>query len=375
MAGAAEDERFMAAAIRLSLRNLGRTATNPSVGCILVKDGIVLAAGVTDVGGRPHAERIALTEAGGGARGATAYVTLEPCSHHGTTPPCAEALIAAGVARVVISVTDPDARVAGRGIEILEAAGIAVETGVLEAEGSRALAAYLMRQVNKRPYVTLKLAVSSDGMLGRLGAGQVAVTGPVSRRQVHGLRAESDAILVGIGTARADDPELTCRLPGLADRSPVRIVLDRDLRLPLSGKLAATAREVPVVDVAMEPVSSNDASDAAFEARRAALDAAGVEVLQCDPRSLADLVGGLASRGTSSLLVEGGASVAQSFVDAGLVDRIHLYTGGSPIGEDGVASPFVSGDVPAGFALRRTMRFGADLFEEYERDDACLPAL
>ncbi|PTM95338.1 bifunctional diaminohydroxyphosphoribosylaminopyrimidine deaminase/5-amino-6-(5-phosphoribosylamino)uracil reductase RibD [Mycoplana dimorpha] len=374
MAGAAEDERFMAAAIRLSLRNLGRTATNPSVGCIIVRDGIVLATGVTALGGRPHAERIALAEAGEGARCATAYVSLEPCSHHGKTPPCAEALIAAGVARVVISVTDPDERVAGRGIEMLLAAGIAVDTGVLEAEGRRALAAYLMRQVNNRPYVTLKLAVSSDGMVGRLGAGQVAVTGPVARRQVHALRAESDAILVGIGTARADDPELTCRLPGLEERSPVRIVLDRDLRLPLSGKLARSARAVPVIDIAGEP-ASEDAADAAFEARRAALDAAGVEVLQCDPRRLPELLQGLASRGISSLLVEGGASVAQSFLDAGLVDRIHLYTGAAPIGEDGVASPFVSDVMPAGFTRRRTMRFGADLFEEYERDDACLPAL
>lgn len=375
MADAAEDQRFMAAATRLSLRNRGRTSTNPSVGCILVKDGVVLATGVTDVGGRPHAERVALALAGETARGATAYVTLEPCSHHGKTPPCAEALIAAGVARVVISVTDPDERVAGRGVAMLEAAGIAVETGVLEGEGRRALAGYLTRQIKKRPYVTLKLAVSSDGMLGRLGAGQVAVTGPVSRGQVHILRAESDAILIGIGTARADDPELTCRLPGLADRSPNRIVLDADLRLPPSGKLAATVRDVPVIDVAGEPPLFDDVSDPAFLARRASLDAAGVEVLQCDPRNLETLLAGLASRGISSLLVEGGASVARSFLDAGLVDRIHLYTGCDAIGEDGVASPCVSGAMPTGFLLWRTMRFGADLFEEYERDEECSPAL
>ena len=162
MADAAEDQRFMAAAIRLSLRNLGRTATNPSVGCILVKDGIVLAAGVTDVGGRPHAERIALTEAGGGARGATAYVTLEPCSHHGRTQPCAEALIEAGVARVVVSVRDPDERVSGRGFSMLEAAGIAVEAGVLAADGRRALAAYLMRQVKKRPLSLIHISEPRD---------------------------------------------------------------------------------------------------------------------------------------------------------------------------------------------------------------------
>lgn len=375
MASAAEDKRFMAAAIRLSLRNLGRTGTNPSVGCLLVKDEIVLAAGVTDVGGRPHAERIALAEAGEGARGATAYVTLEPCSHHGKTPPCADALIAAGVARVVISVLDPDERVAGRGIAALEAAGIEVETGVLEAEGRRALAAYLMRQVSKRAYVTLKLAVSADGMLGRLGAGQVAVTGPIARGQVHVLRAQSDAILIGIGTAKADDPELTCRLPGLADRSPIRIVLDHDLRLPLYGKLALTARDVPVIDVAPEPPGFDDADDRSLLRRRAALDSTGVEVLQCNPSQLDSLLAGLASRGISSLLVEGGATVARSFLDAGLVDRIHLYTGPASIGESGVASPCVSGAMPLGFSLRRTMRFGADLFEEYERDEECSPAL
>ncbi|MDR6757441.1 diaminohydroxyphosphoribosylaminopyrimidine deaminase/5-amino-6-(5-phosphoribosylamino)uracil reductase [Mycoplana sp. BE70] len=375
MASAAEDKRFMAAAIRLSLRNLGRTGTNPSVGCLLVKDEIVLGAGVTDVGGRPHAERIALAEAGEGARGATAYVTLEPCSHHGKTPPCAEALIAAGVARVVISVVDPDERVAGRGIAALEAAGIEVETGVLEAEGRHALAAYLMRQVSKRAYVTLKLAVSSDGMLGRLGAGQVAVTGPIARGQVHVLRAQSDAILVGIGTARADDPVLTCRLPGLEDRSPIRIVLDHDLRLPLYSKLALTARAVPVIDVAQEPPEFDDETDKSILSRRAALDSTGVEVLQCNPSQLDSLLAGLASRGISSLLVEGGATVARSFLDAGLVDRIHLYTGPNPIGESGVASPCVSGAMPPGFSLRRTMRLGADLFEEYERDEACSPAL
>ncbi|MBD9371772.1 bifunctional diaminohydroxyphosphoribosylaminopyrimidine deaminase/5-amino-6-(5-phosphoribosylamino)uracil reductase RibD [Rhizobium sp. ARZ01] len=375
MTGAAEDKRFMAAALRLSLRDLGRTGTNPSVGCVLVKDGTVLSTGVTDIGGRPHAERIALAEAGEGARDATAYVTLEPCSHHGKTPPCAEALVAAGVARVVISVTDPDERVAGKGIAMLEAAGIQVETGVLEEEGRRALAAYLMRQIKKRPYVTLKLAVSSDGMLGRLGAGQVAVTGPISRGQVHVLRSQSDAILIGIGTATADNPELTCRLPGLEGRSPIRIVVDHDLRLPLYGKLALTARDVPVIDVAPEPPGFDDVTDKAILRRRAALDSTGVEVLQSDPNLLGNLLAGLASRGISSLLVEGGATVARSFLGAELVDRIHLYTGPNPIGENGVASPCVSGAMPTGFALRRTMRFGADLFEEYERDEECSPAL
>ncbi len=371
MTDAAEDQRFMAAAIRLSLRNLGRTGTNPSVGCLLVKDGTVLATGVTDVGGRPHAERIALAAAGEGARGATAYVSLEPCSHHGRTPPCADALIEAGVARIVVSVTDPDERVSGRGLAMLQAAGIAVRTGVLEVEGRRALAAYLTRQVKKRPHVTLKLAVSPDGMIGRLGAGQVAITGPVARGQVQVLRAQSDAILVGIGTARADDPELTCRLPGLTDRSPIRIVLDHDLRLPPYGKLALSARAVPVIAVAAEPPRFDDVTDKAFLARRSVLDEAGVEVLQCDPRKLHVLLQGLASRDISSLLVEGGATVAASFLEAGLVDRIHLYRGAVPVGEGGVRSPLVAGAAPAGFSLVRSLALGPDHFEEYERDLSC----
>jgi diaminohydroxyphosphoribosylaminopyrimidine deaminase/5-amino-6-(5-phosphoribosylamino)uracil reductase len=366
MPGVAQnDERFMAAAIRLCRRNLGLTSTNPSVACLIVKDGVVLSAAVTAPGGRPHAETQALAGAGHAARGATAYVTLEPCSHHGRTPPCADALIAAGVARVVVAVTDPDGRVAGRGLSTLRDAGIVVEAGLLESEGRAALAAYLTRQTKKRPYVTLKLAVSADGMLGRLGAGQVAITGPVSRGQVHVLRAETDAILIGIGTALADDPELTCRLPGLEARSPVRIVLDPRLELPPASKLAQTARTVPVVAV----TAKDGKDDPGLALRQQALEALGVEVLICDPRRLDALLPALATRGISSLLVEGGARAAQSFLDAGLVDRILLFNGAGTLGKDGVASPFVLGRMPDGFSLRHTARYGADTLQDYERDD------
>ncbi|WP_337181644.1 bifunctional diaminohydroxyphosphoribosylaminopyrimidine deaminase/5-amino-6-(5-phosphoribosylamino)uracil reductase RibD [Shinella sp.] len=365
MSADAEDRRFMAAAIRLSRRNLGLTSTNPSVACLIVRDGVIVGSAVTAPGGRPHAETQALAEAGAAARGATAYVTLEPCSHHGKTPPCSEALIAAGVARVMVSVTDPDERVAGRGLAMLRDAGIKVETGVLEEAGRAALAAYLTRQTKKQPYVTLKLAVSTDGMLGRLGEGQVAITGPVSRGQVHVLRAETDAILVGIGTALADDPELTCRLPGLEARSPVRIVLDPRLELPPASKLAQTARTVPVIAV----TEKDDRDDPAFLARQAALEALGVEVLICDPRKLDALLTALATRGISSLLVEGGARTARSFLDAGLVDRILLFSGTVTLGGDGVPSPFVPGRMPDGFSLRHTARYGADVLQEYERDD------
>ncbi|MBY3220878.1 bifunctional diaminohydroxyphosphoribosylaminopyrimidine deaminase/5-amino-6-(5-phosphoribosylamino)uracil reductase RibD [Rhizobium laguerreae] len=427
------DERFMAAAIRLSRWHLGRTATNPSVGCLIVRDGVIVGRAVTALGGRPHAETQALAEAGALARGATAYVTLEPCSHHGKTPPCAEALIAYGVARVVISVADPDPRVSGRGIAMLREAGIEVDTGVLAAEGRHSLAAYLTRQTKNRPYVTLKLAVSADGMIGRAGEGQVAITGPEARAQVQALRAETDAILVGIGTAIADDPLLTVRTPGLESQSPIRIVLDPSLALPLTSKLVETAREVPVIVVASEevwplsadaeglppsalpgisptggeigkrrdpnsPVSDGDgfglrqdvgqganpdpisplvgempgraeggASPADMDSRRAALEAAGVEVLYCNPYHPEVLLPALATRGISSLLVEGGAKTARLFLEAGLVDRIQLYQAPGVIGERGIESPLLTTDIPSGFAHTGTLMFGEDRLDEYER--------
>ena len=239
------DRRFMAAAIRLSRSHEGLTSTNPSVATLIVRDDgagpVIVGRGVTAIGGRPHAEPQALDEAGALARGATAYVTLEPCAHHGRTPPCANALVAAGVARVVGAASDPDPRVSGKGYAILRAAGIAVVENVLADEAADLMAAYLIRSSKKRAEVTLKLALSRDGMIGRKGAGQVAITGEIARRQVQLMRARSDAILVGIGTALADDPLLTVRLPGLEARSPARIVLDRQCRLPLSSKLVATA--------------------------------------------------------------------------------------------------------------------------------------
>ncbi len=370
MAGAPDDERFMAEAIRLSLRHLGRTSTNPSVGCLIVKDGVIVGRGVTAVGGRPHAEPQALADAGDRARGATAYVTLEPCSHHGKTPPCADALIAAGVARVVVSVTDPDERVSGRGLKMLEDAGIEVTTGVLEEEGRRALAGYLMRQTKGRPYVILKLAVSRDGMIGRKGGGQVAITGPAAREQVQVLRAETDAILVGIGTALADDPLLTVRLEGLEDRSPTRIVLDRHLDLPLSSKLVSTARDVPLIIVSSIN-DENDRSGQAFDTlatRRAALEEKGAEVLEAS--DLGGLLFALGRRGISSLLVEGGARVAADFLGADLVDEIQLYRGSPEIGADGIVSPLTVDTIPQHFKPLRSLQLGPDRLDVFERAQA-----
>ncbi len=361
-----DDRRYMGAALRLSRWHLGLTSTNPSVGCVVVKDGRIVGAAVTAIGGRPHAETQALDMAGPAARGATVYVTLEPCSHHGRTPPCANALVAAGVARVVVCLTDPDPRVSGRGLAILREADIEVEVGLLEEEGRRQLAGYLVRNIEHRPHVTLKLAVSADGMIGRRGE-EVSITGPLARAQVHVLRAESDAILVGIGTAIADDPELNVRLPGLSDRSPVRIVLDRRLDLPLTSNLVRTARTVAVVVVSlgMDLQGASDTGSAERALRREALVEAGVEVLE--KGNLFELLHELGKRGISTLFVEGGARVAEAFLAEDLVDRVILSQGPLEIGEGGLESPLNPSDMPAGYRMVRAETYGPDHCFEYER--------
>ena len=269
----AQDERFVAAALRYGLRHSGLTGTNPSVATLLVDTSgpvpRIVGRGVTALGGRPHAERIAIDEAGSAAKGTTAYVTLEPCAHHGVTPPCAEALVAAGVRRVVTAFEDPDRRVDGEGHAMLRAAGIEVVEGVLSKEAAHNLAGYLTRTSQHRPHVHLKLAVSGDGRLGLPGQ-EIAITGDEVRAQVHMMRAESDAILIGAGTARVDDPSLTCQLNGLSNRSPKRIVLEGEGALPLSLQLFQTARQVPTILVA--PLAGDDQ-------RRKELEALGVEIL------------------------------------------------------------------------------------------------
>ncbi|QLF71380.1 bifunctional diaminohydroxyphosphoribosylaminopyrimidine deaminase/5-amino-6-(5-phosphoribosylamino)uracil reductase RibD [Peteryoungia desertarenae] len=344
----------MREAIALSLTHLGLTSTNPSVGCVIVRDGVVVGRGVTALGGRPHAEPQAIAEAGELARGATAYVTLEPCSHYGRTPPCANTIVAAGLARVVIAVADPDERVSGRGLKILADAGIEVTIGVCHAEARRALAGYLTRQTKNRPHVTVKMAVSKDRMIGLAGRGQIAITGSSAREAVHRLRAASDAILVGVGTAIADDPELTVRLPGLEDRSPIRIVLDRRLELPLTSKLARTAREVPVIAVSQAGATGNGSL----------LESMGVEILETD--NLSQLLKILAERGVSTLMVEGGARVVSSFLAAKLVDAIHLYTGPGEIGSSGIPAPFTARTVPHDFVHLRSETLDRDRLDIYE---------
>ncbi|NTF07819.1 bifunctional diaminohydroxyphosphoribosylaminopyrimidine deaminase/5-amino-6-(5-phosphoribosylamino)uracil reductase RibD [Agrobacterium rubi] len=427
----ADDERFMVRAIEISRSHTGLTDTNPSVGCVLVKHGEIIAEAVTAIGGRPHAERQALEIAGEAARGATAYVTLEPCSHFGRTPPCANALVDFGVARVVVAVDDPDERVSGRGYQILRDAGIAVETGLLRREGERLMAGYLTRKMRKRPHVILKIAISADGMIGRVGAGQVAITGPESRRAVHELRARCDAILVGIGTALADDPELTVRIAGLEHRSPVRIVLDRRLELPVESKLVRTAGDVKTVvarlgssaelppsvlpdifpsrgeigswlagrpysaldtsladdaegemssEASAQPISPPEGEmpgraeggsathkESELEAthKRQHLEASGVEILEVP--DLAILLTILANRGMSEILVEGGAHVANSFLEAGLVDRILLFESPIIIGANGLESPLTRADIPEQFTFVGETTYGPDRCFEFER--------
>ncbi|MBS9720097.1 bifunctional diaminohydroxyphosphoribosylaminopyrimidine deaminase/5-amino-6-(5-phosphoribosylamino)uracil reductase RibD [Tianweitania sp. BSSL-BM11] len=358
-----DDRRFMATAIRLSRRHFGLTGTNPSVATLIVADGVIVGRGVTAIGGRPHAETQALAEAGERARGATAYVTLEPCAHHGRTPPCAEALVTAGVSRVVGAASDPDPRVAGRGYAILRAAGIAVLEGVLAENAGDQLNGYLIRSVKRRPEVTLKLAVSADGMIGLTDEGRVAVTGEAVRRQVHLMRAESDAILIGIRTALADDPELTCRLPGLDSRSPIRIVLDRNARLPASAKLAVTARLVPTMVAALPETVGAE--------RRAELESRGVTFLATEAHegrvALPELMEDLGARGIGTLMVEGGADAAAQFLAEDLVDRLVLFSSTKEIGTGGVRAPITPATVPARFRLLRESRFGADIGQEWVR--------
>ena len=326
-----DDRRFMALALTLGRRGLGRTWPNPAVGAVIVKDGVIVGRGWTQPGGRPHAEIEAIRRAGAAARGATLYVTLEPCSHHGKSPPCADAVIAAGLSRVVSALEDPNPEVAGMGHARLRAAGISVDVGIGAEEARRDHAGHIRRMREGRPQVMLKLAVSADGKAGAAGRRPLAITGEAVRERVHLLRAESDAVMVGIGTVLADDPLLTCRLPGMAACSPVRIVLDSALRLPLASRLVCSARETPVWVVASSAASSEAA---------AALQARGVEILRAKVSGgrldLGDMLTLLAARGITRLMVEGGPTLAAAFVAADLVDEANLFQSSTLVGAAGI---------------------------------------
>lgn len=330
------DRRFMALALALGRRGLGRTWPNPAVGAVIVKEGVIIGRGWTQPGGRPHAEVEALRRAGEAARGATLYVTLEPCSHFGKTPPCADAVIAAGVSRVVSALEDPNPEVAGAGHQRLRDAGIAVDVGIGADEARRDHTGHIRRQRDGRPHLLLKLAVSADGKVAAAGRKPFVITGETVRDHVHLLRAQSDAIMVGIGTVLSDDPMLTCRLPGMASYSPVRVVLDSALRLPLDSRLVCSIRETPVWVIA-----GTQAPQAADESLRVQ----GVEVLRVEVLRVAEISGRLdlaaaltllAERGVTRLMVEGGPTLAAALVAADLVDEAALFHSPKIIGVDGV---------------------------------------
>ncbi|NIA67038.1 bifunctional diaminohydroxyphosphoribosylaminopyrimidine deaminase/5-amino-6-(5-phosphoribosylamino)uracil reductase RibD [Pelagibius litoralis] len=322
----------MLAALALAGRGLGRVAPNPAVGCILVKDGRVVGRGWTQPGGRPHAETEALRRSRGQAAGSTAYVTLEPCSHHGQTAPCAEALAEAGVSRVVVAVEDPDPRVSGRGIAHLRDRGVRVDLGLCAEEARLLNAGFFSRIGDSRPEVTVKLATSQDGRIATHTGHSQWITGPLSRRHAHLLRAQADAVLVGSQTAVLDNPRLDVRLPGLEPAAPLRVVVDGRLRLPLTHDLVARAVQVPTLLVTHDGNPSE---------RLTAYAEAGVEVLMVGKDefghcSLPEALAGLAGRGVNRLLVEGGGHLAAALLRSGLVDRLVWYRAPLIIGGDGV---------------------------------------
>ena len=330
------DVRWMRVALTLAARSVGRVAPNPAVGAVIVRDGRLIGRGATGDGGRPHAEMVALAQAreryGADAlAGATAYVTLEPCNHHGRTPPCAEALIAAGIARVVSPMQDPDPRVSGRGFAALSSAGVTVDIGLMAEEARRLNAGFLSCVERRRPHLTLKLATTLDGRIATRTGESRWITGPEARARVHLMRARADAVLIGAETARSDDPMLDVRGLGTRVSQPMRMVADGRLTLPIDGRLATTARDIPVMLL--------HRGDAAEE-RRDALMERGVATLEVAADAeglldLADALGKLAQFGVTRILCEGGGRLAASLVSARLVDEIVLFTAGKAIGADG----------------------------------------
>jgi diaminohydroxyphosphoribosylaminopyrimidine deaminase / 5-amino-6-(5-phosphoribosylamino)uracil reductase len=368
MSHSCADTRFMAAALALSRRGLGLCAPNPAVGALIVKDGVILARGWTKPGGRPHAETEASREAGPHARGATLYVTLEPCSHHGQTPPCTDAIISAGIGRVVYAIDDPDPRASGRGAQILADARIDVTRGVLAEEAHRANLGHFLRVTCERPMVTLKLAVTADFYAaGPPADPRLLITGKPANALVHILRAMHDAVMTGIGTILADDSLLSVRLSGLEHRKPLRIVLDSDLRLPLSTRLAATAAAIPTLAIA---------GIGASEKKAARLREAQIEIVHV-PRNTMGRVDLLAAlkllglRGLTRILCEGGPGVAAALIGQALADEVTIITAPDPLVRAGVLG--LDGETlklledPARYRVAKTRMIGADRLTSHER--------
>lgn len=360
------DHRFMALALSLGRREQGACWPNPAVGCVIVKDGRVVGRGWTQSGGRPHAETVALTQAGALARDATVYVTLEPCAHHGETPPCAAALIAAGVARVVGAVKDCDARVAGQGFAMLSAAGIDVTIGIFAAKAARDHAGFFLKTESGRPLVTLKMASSFDGRSATATGQSQWITGPEARRAVHAMRARHDAVMVGAGTARADDPSLTVRDLGV-ERQPVRVVVSRHLDLPLLSQFARTANDVPLW------LCHGAGADVE---RLQAWDGLGARLIPCAMRGVqldaADVLQQLGKAGLTRVLCEGGGALAASLLAADLVDELVGFTAGLAIGAEGIPAVGALGlnqlAAAPRFELVETRAVGADVMHRWRRN-------
>ncbi|RYG93375.1 bifunctional diaminohydroxyphosphoribosylaminopyrimidine deaminase/5-amino-6-(5-phosphoribosylamino)uracil reductase RibD [Loktanella sp. IMCC34160] len=352
----------MALALALGRRGQGRVWPNPAVGCVIVRGGRIAGRGWTADGGRPHAEPRALAQAGDAARGATAYVTLEPCAHHGKSPPCADALIAAGIARVVVATGDPDPRVAGRGIARLRDAGIEVVEGVLQADADRDHAGFFLRITENRPFVTLKLALSIDGRIATGSGDSQWITGPEARRMVHAMRARHDAVMVGAGTARVDDPSLTVRGIGIT-RQPARVVVSRRLDLPRDGVLARTAREVPLF-----LCHGPDADVGPWHDLGAVLLPVPVEGGQVDAGAA---LSALAGEGITRVFCEGGGTLAASLLSADLVDELVVFGGGVAIGAEGTPGLAAMGiaalsEAPR-FSLSETRKVAQDVLTVWRR--------
>ncbi|WP_131117176.1 bifunctional diaminohydroxyphosphoribosylaminopyrimidine deaminase/5-amino-6-(5-phosphoribosylamino)uracil reductase RibD [Lichenihabitans psoromatis] len=364
----------MHAALTFGRRGLGRTAPNPSVGALLVKDGVIISRGVTAPGGRPHAETQALDAAGERARGATLYVTLEPCSHYGHTKPCADAIVTAGVARVVIACGDPDPRVAGRGIERLRTAGIAVITGILADQARRDHAGHIRRVVDRRPFITLKIAETADGFAASpSGDPRLLITGAMANAWVQGQRALHDAVLVGAGTARADDPRLDVRLPGMEADQPVRVVFDPAASTPLTGRLVMSAARSPVVVVAGPHAAS---------ARVEALRAAGVHVVSSllDQDGRLDLAAALRhlAGGLTRVFCEGGPRLGAALLVAGYADEVAVLTGPVAFGRAGLAAFDPAGRTILNdrerYRLVEDKMLGPDRLRRFEKVERCSQA-
>ncbi|OPB29432.1 bifunctional diaminohydroxyphosphoribosylaminopyrimidine deaminase/5-amino-6-(5-phosphoribosylamino)uracil reductase RibD [Bartonella sp. WD12.1] len=369
-----QDNRFMSAAIRLAERRIGLTGQNPSVGALIVRDDdgkkSIVGYGITAIHGRPHAEVQALLMAGPLSYGATAYTTLEPCSHYGETSPCVNALIDSGISRVVIALIDPDERVCGRGIALLRAAGIEVVEGVLAKEAFETLSAYLCVKKLQRCEVTLKMAISADNGIGRKKKGRVEISGAQAHTYTHILRAQNDAIMVGIGTILADNPQLSCRLPGLEIRSPIRIILDANLRIPFDAKVIQTATKIPTWIICNATFAE--------KSKKMALEQCGVCVFSIEmsdhliqPFAILQL---LYQRGINSILLEGGAKTGESFLNAGCVDQLICFHGPIVLGKDRIDAPHFATYLSE-FNEIETKMLGNDRLCKWRHKTLCLQGL